>query len=255
MAALACGARGTGAPGIASPLSEDASAPEGSWDGSEAGADEVDVPRDAGPEDDAEQPLVILPAQFTEEDMPMRMLSPGDPVDLWSAPQGGHVVLLGAKVKNLTSDTITLKVRFRDPDTGLIVAEEARTVKMLPVDGEPGVMQPDIRSRSQVSNVPLCPSYDSRGVVDQTFDVEVLVTALYSEPMESASATIRVVARCSTPEDEAACRCECGPDYVLGKCSGPPTRDANQPDAGDANSAPETSDAGRVPARVVPDAG
>src|SRR5258708_6830049 len=126
---------------------------------------------DAGSEADADSGLVILPAQFTEERMPMRMLGPGDSVDLWNAPQGGHVVLLGAKVKNLTSDTATLKVRFRRPDTGLIVAEEGRTVKMVPVPDEPGVMQPDIRSRSQVSNVPLCPSYGPVGIVDESFDM------------------------------------------------------------------------------------
>jgi hypothetical protein len=170
--------------------------------------------------------LVIFPAQFTQEGMAMRMLAAGDPVDLWSAPQGGHVVLAGAKVKNLTSDTATLKVRFRQPDTGNIVAEEGRTVKMLPVPDEPGLMQPDIRSRSQVSNVPLCPSYGPLGIVDRTLVMEVSMTALYTDPVESGTTTLLVVPRCSTPDDESFCRCECEANYVLGKCPGDARRGA-----------------------------
>jgi hypothetical protein len=181
--------------------------------------------------------LVVLPAQFTQESMPMRMLADGDPVDLWSAPQGGHVVLFGAKVKNMTSDVATLRVRFRRPETGHIEAEEGRSVKMVPVPGEPGTLQPDIRTFSQVANVPLCPSIANAGVVDQTFDVEVFVTALYTQPVETGTAHVKVVARCSTPSEEAFCRCECGPDYVLGKCfetgdggsDGPAPREASLP--------------------------
>ena len=149
----------------------------------------------------------------------MRMLDEGDPVDLWNAPQGGHVVLFGAKVKNMTSEVANIKVRFRRPDTGLIVAEEGRSVKMVPVPNEPDTLQPDIRSFSQVANVPLCPSYSGVGIVDQTFDVEVLVTALYTDPVQTGTARLKVVAKCSTPSDETFCRCDCGPDYVLGKCN------------------------------------
>ncbi len=227
--ALGCGASERSGQDSSSSTLVDALAP----DAEELEADRLQADRleaqpdqvDAASEADADSGLVILPAQFTEEGMPMRMLGAGDPVDLWNAPQGGHVVLLGAKVKNLTSDTATLKVRFRRPDTGLIVSEEGRTVKMLPVPDEPGVMQPDIRSRSQVSNVPLCPSYGPTGVVDESFDMEVSMTALYTDPVESGTTTLRVVARCSTPSDEAFCRCECEPDYFLGKCTGGPGAD------------------------------
>jgi hypothetical protein len=225
-AALGCGAGGTSGQDVSSSTLADADDSGGAgfeagpFETLEAGPDQLD----AGSEADASGALVILPAQFTEEQMPMRMLGAGDPVDLWNAPQGGHVVLLGAKVKNLTSDTATLKVRFRRPDTGLIVAEEGRTVKMVPVPDEPGVMQPDLRSRSQVSNVPLCPSYDHIGIVDESFDMEVMVTALYTDPVESGTTTLRVVASCSTPSDEAFCRCECEADYFLGKCTGGPRR-------------------------------
>jgi hypothetical protein len=174
--------------------------------------------------------LEVHPAQFTQESMPMRMLYDGDPVDLWSAPQGGEVVLFGAKVKHMSSEFADLKVRFRRPDTGLIVAEERRSVKMVPVPDEPGVFQPDISSFSQVANVPLCPSIMAEGIVDLPFDVEVFVTALYTQPVETGTCKVRVVARCPTGGEQ--CRCECGPNYYLGKCSGSPDGGPRFPEAG-----------------------
>src|SRR5262245_62481449 len=99
--------------------------------------------------------LVVHAAQFTAESTPMRMLAEGDSLELWAAPQGGHVVLVGAKVQGLPGDIAVLRVRVRHPETNLIVAEEARSVKMVPVPGEPDTLQPDIRSRSQVAHVPL----------------------------------------------------------------------------------------------------
>lgn len=169
--------------------------------------------------------LVVLPAQFTEENMPLRMLADGDPLDLWAAPQGGHVVLLSAKVKHLSTDTATLKVQVRRPDTGLIVAVESRTVAMVAVAGEPDTKQPDLRSRSQAAHVPLCPDYDAIDIVDQPVDVLVQVTGLYTDPPAIGEATRRLVPSCdhTTPEDEPLCRCECQAGYFLGKC---------KPDAG-----------------------
>ena len=235
-AALGCAGSTEASKGASSHPPDDA---EGEAIPKDGGVDRGDA---AETEEGTSAKLEIFAAQFTEETMPMRMLAAGDPVDLWNAPQGGHVVLLGAKVKNLSSDTATLKVRFRQPDGGVIVAEEGRTVKMVPVPDEPGLMQPDIRSRSQVSNVPLCPSYGPIGIVDRTFDIEVSLTALYTDPVQTGTTTLRVVARCSTPDDEAFCRCECEPDYYLGKCGGgsraapdgsPDTGASDPPDAND----------------------
>jgi hypothetical protein len=162
--------------------------------------------------------LVVLPAEFTEESMPMRMLSDGDSLHLWKAPQGGHVVLVAAKVENLTSNTATLKVRMRRPG-GIIIAEESRTVAMVPVPGEPNRMQPDIRSRSQVAHVPLCPDYDVDDIVDQVLEVDIEVAALYTDPPVSGKTTLHLTPSCVDPQDQPLCRCECQGRYVLGRCA------------------------------------
>jgi hypothetical protein len=180
----------------------------------------TDLARDEVSEDDRADALVVIPAAFTEENAPMRILEPGDAIELIRPPQGGHVVLLAAQVRNMNTNAATIRVRMRRPDTGFIVAEEKRTVAMVPVPGEAATMQPDLRSRSQVSHVPLCPDYDAIDIDGQPLDVEVQVTALYTDPPKIGSARLGLVPTCrqTTPGELALCRCECEANYTLGKC-------------------------------------
>jgi len=166
-------------------------------------------------------PLVVLPGAFTTENEPLRMLQDGDSIDLVRPLQGGHVTFLAARVKHTTATAATLRVRLRRPETGFIVAEERRTVAMLPVPGEIDTMQPDLRSRSQVAQPPLCPDYDAIDIEGQPLDVEFEVTPLYVDPPVTASARRRLVPRCSatTSSNEALCHCECVASYTLGKCA------------------------------------
>jgi hypothetical protein len=193
----------------------------------EAGAGDDSTADHGGP--DPGLALQVIPAAFTEENAPMRILESEGAIDLIRAPQGGHVVLLAAQIRNAISTAANIRVRMRRRDTGFIVAEEKRTVAMVPVPGETATMQPDLRSRSQVAHVPLCPDYDSIDVVAQPLDVEIEVTALYTEPPRVGSARLVLVPQCqqSTPEARALCRCECEANYALGKCgsdAGPPIR-------------------------------
>jgi hypothetical protein len=182
---------------------------------------------DEGGESPDAGPLVVLPGAFSSESVPLRMLQDGDSIDLVRPLQGGHVTFLAAQVKHTNATAATLRVRLRRPETGFIVAEEKRTVAMLPVPGEIDTMQPDLRSRSQVAQPPLCPDYDAIDIEGQPLDVEFEVTPLYVDPPVTASARRRLVPRCSAtpPNNEAVCHCECVANYTLGKC----TPDARAP--------------------------
>jgi hypothetical protein len=198
----------------------DAAAVESRSDG--AGREGATQDEDATTAGDTLDSLVVVPGAFMEENAPLRILQDADAIDLWRAPQGGHVVLLAAQVRNMSTAAATIRVRMRRPDTGFIVAEEKRTVAMVPVEGEADTMQPDLRSRSQVAHVPLCPDYDPIDVVAQPLDVEIEVTALYTDPPRVGSARLTLVPACrqATEEDEGLCRCECEANYALGKCAG-----------------------------------
>jgi hypothetical protein len=210
------GAMGCGAVSIEPSLQSD-----------DAGASSLDAigveppGQDAQFSDDATVALVVVPAEFTDVNAPMRILQAGDHVDLVRAPQGGHISMLAAQVRNMSTDAATIRVRMRRPDTGFIVAEEKRTVAMVPVPGQSGTMQPDLRSRSQVAHVPLCPDYDPVDIHRQPLDAEIEVIALYTEPPRVGTARLRLVPSCrqTISEDEALCRCECEANYTLGKCA------------------------------------
>ncbi|HMJ55531.1 MAG TPA: hypothetical protein VK540_25830 [Polyangiaceae bacterium] len=183
------------------------------------GRDENDASHDALEDADAPRGLVVLPAQFVAENVPLRMLSEGDPIDLWPAPQGGHVVLVAAKVRNLDGDTVLLRVRARYPDTPFIVAEEARSVKMVPVPGEPGTMQPELETRTQVAHVPLCPDYDPMDIVNRPLEFVVEVTTISGEERQSGAVALHLYPTCDPrTTNEPFCLCECSANYVLGKC-------------------------------------
>ncbi len=163
--------------------------------------------------------LVVHPALFTREDEPLRLLSDGDPLDLWNATQGGHVALVGAQLEGVQGDTVELRARLIDKESGVLVAEEARTVVVRPVPGDPSRKQSDIRTRSQVTHLPLCPNYEPIPMVDHEYFLEVRATELYVVPPRKGIARIRVKPSCGDlAADPAICRCECEANYVLGKC-------------------------------------
>jgi hypothetical protein len=164
--------------------------------------------------------LTLLPGDFVAEDQPLQMLSEGDPVQLWAAPQGGHVIHVAPQVRGMTSDIGNLRTRLRFPDTNLIQTEEARDVVWKAVPGEADLMQPDLSSISQVSHVPACPNYDARDIVGQPWKIEIIVTEIDGPGV--GSVIIGVVPVCAQSDAGAAtaCQCECEAGYVLGKCKG-----------------------------------
>jgi hypothetical protein len=136
-------------------------------------------------------------------------------------------VLVAAKVKYLEGDTAILRVRARYPDTPFIVAEEARSVKLVPVPGEPDTQQPDLTTRTQIAHVPLCPDYDPVDIVDRPLEFAIEISSNAGEARQSGRATLKLYPTCVAGNaDEAFCHCQCTANYVLGKCN----RDAGSRD-------------------------
>lgn len=168
--------------------------------------------------------LEVLPAMFVAENVDLDLIDEGEAIPLSLPPQGGHVLWVGAYIRNVHSETIELGARLRDPDTNALVAEEKRTVVVRPVPGQPGLFQPDIRTVSQVAHIPVCPVYDPKPIVDTPYILEVSVRELYVEPQRTAKGTRTVTPTCSqSPEaQQPICRCECEANYTLGKCKDVP---------------------------------
>ncbi|HEV8247667.1 MAG TPA: hypothetical protein VGP93_17955 [Polyangiaceae bacterium] len=163
--------------------------------------------------------LEVRPFMFTPIDQPTLLLHDGDPIELYAAPQGGHVITAGAQVRGLDSDFIEIRGQVRDPETGLLVTEGVRTVVMAPVDGEPEWTETDRRSRSQMAHMALCPRYEDKPIEGNPYELTISVTELYADD-STGSATVSIVPTCmqTDPSALAQCQCECEGGYILGKC-------------------------------------
>jgi hypothetical protein len=143
----------------------------------------------------------------------------GAQVDLTFPVQGGHVLFLGARVKNLAACKATLGARLIDPGRNEIAAEEKRTVAFSVAAGD-GYGMSDVSDTTEVANVPACPNILVRDMVDAGWTVELSVV-----DATGRSAIVRrevvPVCRQEDPYDRALCRCECRGDYSFGRCSDP----------------------------------
>jgi hypothetical protein len=174
--------------------------PNGPW-GDEKGAPEVE--------------LVARTLEGTAE----LIEADGHLVDLTFPVQGGHVLFLGARVKNLFACKAEISARVMDPSNGHLAAEEIRQVGFSVAAGD-GYGMSDVSDTAEVANVPACPNYLDRDLVDQPWTLELKVT---DADGRSASQTRSIVPVCrqSDPYARAVCRCECKGMYSFGKCSDP----------------------------------
>ena len=162
--------------------------------------------------------LDVTPGSYHNDTLQLADLADGDTLDLIFPPQGGFVIFLGARVRKLNDPTVELRGRLLDPITGALIAEEGRVVDMQKSASDPTLWEPDLRSYTNVSNVPVCPLSYPGDHFDQPVTVEVRVT-------ESVSGRAGVGRRRVTPscrQSDAAklqlCRCECAAGFQLGKC-------------------------------------
>lgn len=151
----------------------------------------------------------------------------GDTVPLVFPPQGGRVVFVGVRAKNMTPCGATLSGALRDPTTHQ-VRIDGRTINLVPGDdGWSGSVDADIAS---FTNIPACPNqWASTDVYDHPFELTI---TLKDTDGRLVSETIHVTPTCSEPGLEAECRCICQKDYVLGQVCDP---DAGSGGAGGAS--------------------
>ncbi len=134
-------------------------------------------------------------------------------VPLIQPPQGGKVMFIGVRARNLDGCPLTLTATLRDPCDQSIIALERRPVLLTPVgDGWLEPQQPiEIHN---YSNLPACPRAGlSRGIHDEPYELAVTVR---DKDNRTVTATKSVVPFCGEPDLFDRCRCECSQNYVLG---------------------------------------
>jgi hypothetical protein len=144
-------------------------------------------------------------------------------VPLIQPPQGGWIVLLGARARNIDGCRISLTTALVDPCNDEILKIDQRPTRLIAAGDGWGVS-----SVNAFSNLEVCPHITSvRDLSDVPYIVRVRVE---DDDGRAAQTEITLVPTC--PEDMAMCNCQCARDYVVGSQCGPtPPHDRCDPGA------------------------
>jgi hypothetical protein len=137
----------------------------------------------------------------------------GELVWLVEPPQGGEVLLLGVRARNIDGCPLTLSTSLVVPGTTVVAAFERRPVSLeVAPDGWLQPRRPDVLSN--FANLPSCPIAGlDRAVDGESYRVTIEVEDLAGHKGE-VSAT--VVPTCGMNVAPERCRCLCAAGYVLG---------------------------------------
>lgn len=169
-----------------------------------------DAPPGACSIGDASLPIELeLVARGDSPDV-MEVDTPMTAVPLVVPPQGGLVLFVAARARNLDNCAVMLTASLRDPCSNEVVTVERRPV-LLESTGD-GWAGPDVDALSQWSNLPVCPS--SAATRDLQGQHYLLRVALEASDGRTAEATMMVVPTCAA--DDLTCLCQCQAGYELG---------------------------------------
>jgi hypothetical protein len=146
-----------------------------------------------------------------------------DAVPLLAAPQGGRILLVGVRARNVQGCNVELSSALVDSPRNSVVSLEKRPIVLeMGADGWLSPKRPT--ASSNYSNLPGCPRSDLTRPVDG--EVYQLRVSLVDSKGRTAVASLDVIPTCSG--DVETCRCECSTDFNLG---GGCSRDASVPAA------------------------
>ena len=161
---------------------------------------------------------IELEVMTLDPDYVAQPFASGGDASILFPPQGGRVIFVGVRAKNLDPCAVRLAGALRDPAT-MQVRIDTRTVNLDPT--EDGWGTSDAGDISTFSNIPVCPNnWASTDVFDQTF---TLVLSVRDRNGKEAKTELDLVPRCdevSTVDGQnlqKECLCICKQGYVTGE--------------------------------------
>lgn len=134
----------------------------------------------------------------------------GSKIPLIVPPQGGRVLFLGAKVRNLSSCGVQVKGVLRDAMGKTQV--DKRTTNLLSTGD--GWAETDSMDFASLANVNACPNGWSEGNAFGPMQIEIEVV----DAMGRKATVVRdVVLECPDDAGKSFCECQCKAGYVLGQ--------------------------------------
>lgn len=136
--------------------------------------------------------------------------APMTAVPLVVPEQGGQILLVGVRARNLDGCSLMLTTSLRDPCTDEVLTVERRPV-LLAATAD-GWAEPAADSTSQWGNLAVCPNAGAtRDLQGQRYLLRVAVEA---DDGRTAETSLEVVPTCAAGDDGCLCQCQAG--YDLG---------------------------------------
>jgi len=130
-------------------------------------------------------------------------------VPLIPPPQGGWIVLLGARATNVDGCRVDLTTSFRDGPGAAVLKVDRRPTLLDDTGDGWGTTRP-----TEAGNLPICPQATAaRDLHDEAYEVTVALEDAYGQ---QASRSIVIVPTCPAQDPTGRCRCECARGYVVG---------------------------------------
>jgi hypothetical protein len=165
-------------------------------------------------------PLVVSAIEADPRTSTFTDLHEGDEAHLHSAPQGGFVIFVGARIRNLDTSSVELEGKLTDPQTGFVAADRYVESTMIPAPDEPGALLSDYTSIREVVHLYLCPNYETIDVVGRIYELEIRAKEVGAQE-STGVASVKVKPTCSANDGGlgSQCVCQCEAGYTKEKCS------------------------------------
>ncbi len=190
-------------------------------DGPDAGFEDAFVPCEDFFGDEAQEAQVQL--VYRTVDGGVAVMDENTEIPLLLPPQGGKVLLIGVRARNLDLCALGISTAIHDECTALdggfgrIVGREGRPLRLVPSDD--GWAYPDRPDTlTNFSNVPACPnSAFSRDIDGEPYLVRARLLDRSSLPQRDYIAEAHIIPVCAEPEHLGECTCQCDADFILGQ--------------------------------------
>lgn len=150
--------------------------------------------------------ITHLDAAFTMSPTPE-----GSTIPLVFPPQGGWILLLGARATNIDGCHLNITTSIKDAGGTAVLSLDRRPTHLDDQGDGWG-----LTALTTYGNLAVCPqAAPTRNLHDQPYEVTV---ELEADDGKHAAKTVTVTPVCPDPDPTGLCLCQCDKDYVLGMC-------------------------------------
>jgi hypothetical protein len=156
---------------------------------------------------DASRP-VELKVVHRDENAMIVETAPGARVPLIQPPQGGKVLFIGARARNLDGCPAHVRASLYDPSTNAVAFQEARDVILKATSD--GWLEPDLPNEvDNYANIAVCPPPNpARNVDGERYRLELEIS---DDKARTQATTLDIIPYCGEAAIVDRCHCECGP--------------------------------------------